>query len=75
MEYGDNGDIKGNWYAWNYLQRLDKGAKKDGNQSRRGDHPNYSITEIGQNTEKSPRDLKGLAITQTTVKAHQQTLI
>ena len=29
-----------------------------------GDHPNYIIVENGQNTEKSPRDLKRLAVTQ-----------
>ena len=33
-----------------------------------GDHPNYSIIENGQNTEKSPADLRRLAVTQTPVK-------
>ena len=28
-----------------------------------GDHPNYSIIENGQNTEKSPGDLRRLAVT------------
>ena len=28
-----------------------------GNQRTSGDHPNYSIIEISQNTEKSPGDL------------------
>ena len=28
-----------------------------------GDHPNYSIVEIGQKTEKSPGDLRRLAAT------------
>ena len=32
------------------------------------DYPNDSITENGQNTEKSPGDLRRLAITQTPVK-------
>ena len=27
-----------------------------------GDHPNYSIVEIGQNTKKSPGDLRRLAV-------------
>ena len=39
-----------------------------------GDYPNYSIIEIGQNTEKSPGDLKRLSVTQTPVKDHQLTL-
>ena len=33
-----------------------------------GDHPNYCITEISQNTDKSPGDLRRLAVTQTSVK-------
>ena len=36
-----------------------------------GDHSNYSIIEIGLNTEKSPGDLRKLAVTQTPVKYHQ----
>ena len=35
------------------------------------DNPNYSITEIGQNTEKSPGDLWRLIVTQTPVKNSQ----
>ena len=35
-----------------------------------GDHPNYSIIENGQNTEKSPGDLRRLAITQSPVENH-----
>ena len=34
-----------------------------------------TITENGQNTEKSPGDLRGLDVTQTPVKNHQLTLI
>ena len=37
-----------------------------------GDHPNYNIIENGQNTEKSPGDLRRLAVTQTPVKNHQR---
>ena len=44
-----------------------------GNKSISGDHPNYSIVEIGQNTEKSPGDLRRLAVTQTAVENHQRT--
>ena len=32
-----------------------------------GDHPNNSIVEISQNTEKSPGDLRKLVVTQTRV--------
>ena len=34
------------------------------------DHPNYTIVKIGQNTEKSPGDLRRLAVAQTPVKTH-----
>ena len=40
-----------------------------------GNPPNYSIIENGQNTEKSPRDLRRLAVTQTPVKDHQLMLM
>ena len=36
-----------------------------------GEHPNYSIVEIGQNTEKSPGDLRKLAVTQTPINDNQ----
>ena len=35
----------------------------------------YSIIENGQNTEKSPEDLRRLAVTQTPVKDHQLKLM
>ena len=38
-------------------------------------HANYSIIENGQNTEKSPRDMRRLAVTHTFVKHHQLTLM
>ena len=34
-----------------------KGAGRVGNRSMSRDNPNYSIIEIGQNTDKSPSDL------------------
>ena len=46
-----------------------------GNKRTSGDYPNYSIIENGQNTEKSPGDLRRLAVTQTPVKNHQLTLM
>ena len=35
---------------------------------RRREHPNYNIIEIGHNTEKSPVDLRRLAVTPIPVK-------
>ena len=39
------------------------------------DYPNDSIIENGQNTKKSPGDLRRLAVTQTPVKNYQLTLM
>ena len=41
---------------------------------RLGDHSNYGIIEIGQNTKKSPGDLTRLAVAQTPVGNYQLTL-
>ena len=46
-----------------------------GNERTSGDHPNYSIIEIGQNTQKSSGDLRRLAVTQTPARNHQLTLV
>ena len=40
-----------------------------------GDYPNYSIIKFNQNTEKSPGDMKRLAVTQTPVEIHQLMLM
>ena len=39
------------------------------------DHPNNSIIKIEQNTEKSPGDLRRLAVSQTPVRTHHLTLV
>ena len=36
---------------------------------------NSSIVKIGSTTEKSPKDLRIIVVTQTLVKVHQQTLV
>ena len=45
------------------------------NQRQNGDHPDDSIVEIGQNTEKSQKDLRRIAVTPTPVKDHQLTVV
>ena len=54
---------------------ITKGTGGVGNWRTDEDHPNHSIIENGQNTEKSPEDLRRLAVTQTPVKNHRLTLI
>ena len=46
-----------------------------GNNGMGEDYPNYSIIEIGLNTEKCPGDLKRLDVTQTPVRNHCLTLV
>ena len=52
-----------------------KGTGGFGNKRTSGDHLNYSIVEIGKNTETSPGDLRKPAVTQTPEKNHQITLM
>ena len=52
-----------------------KGSGGFGRWQPSGDHPNNSIIEDGQNSEKSHRDLRRLAVTQSPVKDHQMSLM
>ena len=54
---------------------LVKGTEGLRNIRTSGDHPNDIVIEIGQNTEKSPGDLRRLAVTQTPVRNHRLTLM
>ena len=58
------------WYSH---QRIIKGAGGVGNKKTSGDPPNYYLIKIDQNTERSPGDLRRLAVTQTPVKDYQLT--
>ena len=66
-----DGDINCCCCSWNGLQMLEKRTEGIGNQIKNGNHPNYSIVEITQDTEKSSEDLKWLAVTQTLVEDPQ----
>ena len=56
-------------------KRINKGTGGAGNKRTSGEHPNFYIIEFSQNIEKSPRDLRRLAVTQTPRKDHQLTLM
>ena len=47
---------------------LVKGTGRLRNLRTSGDHPDYGIFKIGQNSEKNRGDLRKLAVTQTQVK-------
>ena len=63
MEHESDGDTSCSRDSRYIHQRIDKGTGGLENQRTSGDYPNSSVDEIGQNTEKSPGDLKRLAIT------------
>ena len=56
-------------------KRIGKIIKGLGNKRTSRENSNYSIAEIGQNTEKSLGDLRRLVVTQNPVKDHHLTLM
>ena len=72
MELECDSDTNCNWCTWNNSQRLGKRLR---NQKISGDHLDYSIIKIAQNTGKSPGDLRRLPVTQSPVEDHQLTLV
>ena len=64
-----------NWCSWYNHRRIVSRTGGLGNNGTGGDCPNNSIVEIGQNTEKSPGDLRRLTVTQTLVENYHLTLM
>ena len=58
MHQESDGDTNYNWRARYSHQRIGTGTGGLGNKRTSEDHPNYSIIYIGQNTKKSPGDLR-----------------
>ena len=75
MEHESDNYNNFDWYFWYSYKRVIKGTGGLGSCRPSGDHPNYSIIENGQNTEKNRGDLRRLIIRQTPVKDHQLTLM
>ena len=74
VEYESDNYINCNWCFWYSHQKFIKAGGRLGNKRTSRYHPNYYIFENCQNTEKSPGDLRRLAVTKTPVKDHQLTL-
>ena len=68
MELVGDGDTSCGYYTWNNSQRTDKGDGALGNKRTSREHPIYRIIMIDLNTEKSPGDLRGLAVSHTLVR-------
>ena len=65
MEHEDDSDTNCGRCTWDDLQRISKGNGGLRNKRTSRVHPDYSIIKIGQNTEKSPGDLRKLSVSQT----------
>ena len=65
MEHIGDGDADSGWCTRDNLKKIGKGAGRLGNKRTSSDHLDYSIIKTGQNIEKSPGDLRRLAIAQT----------
>ena len=70
MEQEYDGDTNNNLYTWNNPQMISKETRKLRNQMTCRNRPDNSITQIDQNTEKGPGELKRLTVTQTPVCLH-----
>ena len=66
------GDVDTNcsWCTWIGAQGIGKGTETVGNQKNNQEPPESNIAVIGQDIYNSPDDLKGLAVTPTSVKTH-----
>ena len=58
MEYECDGDISCSWRTWNSTQKLRKRTGRVRNQRTNQGHSDYRFVRVGQNTKKSPRDLR-----------------
>ena len=75
MEHEGDNHTNRDWCSWYSHQRIIKGTGGLRNKGMSRDHSNFYIIENGQNTEKSPEDLRRLAVTQTPVKDRQLKLM
>ena len=75
MEHESDDYINCNWCSWHSNQKMGTMSGGLGKNGTGGDCLNCSIVDFGQNTEKSPGDLKILPFSQTPAEKHQLTLM
>ena len=73
LEHESDNYTNCDWYFWYTHQRIIKEIGELENKTTWGDYPNYYIIENWETTEKSPGDLRRLAVTQSPVKDDQLT--
>ena len=75
VEYVSDGGNNCNWCSWYNHQRIGTRTGGFGNKRTSGEHPDYSIIEFRQNTEKSSGDFRRLDVTQTPLKKKKHRLM
>ena len=75
MEHEGDGDISSNWWVQNISPIINKETGRLETKRTCGNNLAYCVIRIGQNTEKSPGDLKRFADTQISLKNYQLTLV
>ena len=71
MKHESDGVTSCNWCTRYGHNRIGTGIGRLRNKKTMRDHPDNSIVNIDQNTEKSPAVLRRLAVAQTPVRSHQ----
>ena len=61
MQYESDGDTNFYWRTRHSNQRIGTGTAGLCDKCTNGDHPNYSIVKIGQDTEKSQPQMETLS--------------
>ena len=75
VKHEKSGNPNHNWCSWYSHQRIDARTGRLRNKRTSGDHPNYYIIKISQNTEEIHGDLRRLPIAGTPVRNHRLTLV
>ena len=75
MEHESDNYTNCDWCSWYSHQMISTRTGGLGNKRTSGDHPNYWIIEISQNTEESPGYLRRLTVPHTPVRNHQLKLV
>ena len=65
VEHEDDGDTSRSWCTWNSPERLRNKAGEKVNRRKNCDNPDQNNLKIFLSIEKSPWDLRRLALTQT----------
>ena len=71
VEHEGDSDTNSNWCTRDNRKKAGKGTGRLRNKRTGRDLLDYSIINIGQNTEKSPGDLRRLAVTTTPIRKYQ----